>query len=195
MYKEPEIQNPISVNNQIQDLRNEINELKQKIDTSKSDDSINIICFSGEWDKLFAALSIASGALALGKEVHLFFTFWAISALQNENKTTNSKKTLTQKFMNRLLPCGAKNAPLSKHNMLGLGKLCIRRLMKQKGIENIDTIYRDVIELGAHIHICETSSQLFGINCEELIGSNSINRCGVATLISNSLKGKITLFI
>jgi len=68
-------------------------------------------------------------------------------------------------------------------------------MMKQKGIDNIDILYNNVLEMGAHIHVCETSAQLFGIDCKELKGSEFIDRCGVTTLLSNSLKGKITLFI
>lgn len=194
MFKE-ETAELLTVGNRIGKLEAELDLLKQKINKNETEDSINIICFSGEWDKLFASLSIANGALALGREVHLFFTFWAISALQNENKKDSSNKSFLQKTISRFLPCGYAKARLSRFNMLGLGKLCIKKIMKQTGIDNIDTLYNDVVELGAHIHVCETSAQLFGIDCKELKGSEIIDRCGVTTLLSNSLKGKITLFI
>jgi hypothetical protein len=67
-------------------LEKEIQALKSQLDLQKSENKVNIICFSREWDRLFAALSIASGALALGSEVHLFFTFWAVSALRDPDK-------------------------------------------------------------------------------------------------------------
>ena len=194
MFKE-EIKEITSVDTRISELEKKLGLLQQKIEKKENEDSINIICFSGEWDKLFASLSIANGALALNKEVHLFFTFWAISALQSEDKKNRLNKSFLQRMVNGMLPCGAVNARLSKLNFFGLGKLCIKRLMKQKNIDNIDVLYNTVLEMGAHIHVCETSAQLFGIDCQELKGNESIDRCGVTTLLSNSLKGKITLFI
>ena len=36
---------------------------------------LSIICFSGEFDKLVAAFTLATGASAVNYEVHVFFTF------------------------------------------------------------------------------------------------------------------------
>ena len=37
---------------------------------------LSIIAFSGDFDKLTATFTIATGAAAVGYEVNLFFTFW-----------------------------------------------------------------------------------------------------------------------
>ena len=63
-------------------LEEELGTLKGLVEKEKRDDLVSLICFSGEWDRLFAALTIAAGALAMGQKVHLFFTFWAVSALR-----------------------------------------------------------------------------------------------------------------
>ena len=71
----------------------------------------------------------------------------------------------------------------------------MKNLMKKKGIDDIDTLFRDVMELGAQLHVCETSTVLFGLDCEELQESDKINQCGVTTFLSHALKSKMTLFI
>jgi hypothetical protein len=87
-------------------LEKEIQALKSQLDLQKSENKVNIICFSREWDRLFAALSIASGALALGSEVHLFFTFWAVSALRDPDKKGKKGRALLQKVFGRIMPAG-----------------------------------------------------------------------------------------
>ena len=41
-----------------------------------SDKKLSIIAFSGDFDKLTAVFTLATGAAAVGYEVNLFFTFW-----------------------------------------------------------------------------------------------------------------------
>ena len=82
-------------------------------------DKATIIVHSGEMDKVYSALIVANGALAMGMEVSLFFTFWGLQRL---------KKGRLEK------------GPLSKMNMLGLGKWMIKRKMKQAGAASLETI-------------------------------------------------------
>jgi hypothetical protein len=45
-------------------------------------DKLSLVLYSGELDKVLAALTIATGAANLGTEVTIFFTFWATPALR-----------------------------------------------------------------------------------------------------------------
>ncbi len=45
-------------------------------DTPKK--KLSLIAFSGEFDKLTAVFTLATGAAAVGYEVNIFFTFWGI---------------------------------------------------------------------------------------------------------------------
>ncbi len=193
MFREEEV--TISVGDELQAMKEEIAELKKQVAKVKLNDDVNIICFSGDWDRLYAALTIASGALALGKPVHLFFTFWAVSALEKKTGNLNGDKSFLQKMFATMLPTGPRKLPLSRLNMLGIGKSCVKQVMKKTGIEDIDVLYKDVVELGAEIHVCETSTLLFGVKCEELLDAESIDRCGVTTFMANALKSNMTLFI
>jgi len=49
-----------------------------------------IILHSGSYDRIYHGLSIASIASALGREVKLFFTYWALEYLRREKSPTLS---------------------------------------------------------------------------------------------------------
>ena len=176
-------------------LEEEVNTLRGQLELRRQEERVSIICFSGEWDRLFAALSIAAGALAMGMEAHLFFTFWAVSALRGADQVDGNGKSFLQSMFSRMLPCGPGRAPLSKFNYGGLGKLMMRRVMKEGGVEDVDTLFDEVKELGAHIHLCDTTSELFGLTCDELNAGENVDQCGVATFLSLAMKSKVVLFI
>ena len=44
---------------------------------------LSMVVLSGDLDKVFAALIIATGAAASGMEVTMFYTFWGLKAIQN----------------------------------------------------------------------------------------------------------------
>ena len=74
-------------------------------------DRTTIVVQSGDMDKLYSALIIANGSLAMGMEVSLYFTFWGLE---------------------RLKKGGLERGPLSKMHLLGLGKWMVKRRMKVK---------------------------------------------------------------
>ncbi len=179
----------------INQLENKLNTLQKEVDKEKRNNEVNIICFSGNYDKLYAALTIANGSLAMGMNVHLFFTFWSVSALRCRDKTNPSSKTFLQKMFNGILPCGLSAMPLSRFNMLGVGKYFMRKVMKKKGMDDIEALYDDVKELGGQIHLCDSSTELFGLKAEELITGKDTDVCGAATFLNQAFKSKMVLYI
>jgi peroxiredoxin family protein len=125
----------------------------------------------------------------------MFFTFWSVAALRAPEKEDAAGKSFVQSMLGMMLPSGPHQAPLSKMNFMGLGKSMLKGLMDKKGVPDIDVLMKDAKELGAHLYLCETSSDLFGLKCEELAGGESLERCGVATFLSKALKSKVALFI
>jgi len=176
----------------IQALEEQLEEIRKH----QRDDMVSVICFSAEWDRLFAAFTIASGALAMGQEVHIFFTFWSVPVLREAGLVTAVQETdVSQTMLVKMLPGALSKARLSRFNFLGLGKVMLRRLMKKRGVEDIDALMREVRELGAHLHLCDTSSGLFGLSCTELTEGEPMDRCGVATFLNYALRSKTVLFI
>jgi len=124
--------------------------------------SVSIVCFSGEWDRLFAAFTIANGALALGQDVHMFFTFWGATVLRKKSVWSGLHRSWLQNLMGLLLPANVSRVPLSKMHFGGLGKWMMGILMKQKGVEDLPSLMEHARDLGAKFYCCDTSLDLFG---------------------------------
>jgi peroxiredoxin family protein len=133
-----------------------------------------IIVHSGDMDKVYSALILGNGALAMGMDVYLFFTFWGLQ---------------------RLKKGGLEKGPLSKMNMLGLGKWMIKRKMKQANVASLEKMFQDFKELGGHVLACDMTMDIMGVKKEDLRDDLISDYCGVGTYMDVAKDASVTLFI
>jgi peroxiredoxin family protein len=133
-----------------------------------------LIVHSGDLDKVYSALIIGNGALAMGMDVSMYFTFWGLMRL---------KKGELEK--------GA----LSRMNFLGLGKWMVRRKMKKARVRSLEGLMQDFIELGGKIFACDMTMEIMGIKKEDLRQDLISEYCAVGTYIKEAKESEITLFI
>jgi peroxiredoxin family protein len=133
-----------------------------------------LIVHSGDLDKVYSAFIIGLGALSMGMDVSMYFTFWGLERL---------KKGKLDK------------ASLSRMNMFGLGRWMIRRKMKQAGVASLDKMLKDFIELGGRILACDMTMEIMGVKKESLRDDVISNYCGVGTYIKEAMESDVTLFI
>jgi peroxiredoxin family protein len=157
-------------------------------------DQLSMVVFSGDMDKILAAMIIATGAAAYDMKVKLFFTFWAISALRDPKKNAKGK-SLMEKMFGMMLPKGAGKVKLSNMNMGGMGTSMIKGIMKKHNVASLEEMFRTAGEIGVEINICEMSMNLMGFKKEEMIDYPGMTICGVATFLSDAQESKIQLFI
>jgi peroxiredoxin family protein len=138
------------------------------------DKKATLIVHSGDLDKVYSAFIVGLGALSMGMEVSMYFTFWGLERL---------KKGKLDK------------APLSKMNMFGLGRWMIRRKMKQAGVASLDKMLKDFVELGGKILACDMTMEIMGVNKNNLRDDVISNYCGVGTYIKEAMESDVTLFI
>lgn len=151
-----------------------------------------MVVFDGELDKAIAAMIIAQGAAAQGKDVTLFFTFWGLNVLRKP-KAPKVKKNRIEKMFGLMMPKGARRLPLSKMNMLGIGPAMIKSIMKKKNVDDIETMIHKAQDAGVRFIACTMSMELMGIKKEELI--DGIEYAGVGTYIASNENAGTTLFI
>jgi len=178
------------------EFEKQLEELKKKVGKLEKGrkDKMTLVVFSGELDKLMAAMIIATGATAMDMEVKLFFTFWATAALRDPKKNVKGKNFMSKMF-GFMLPMGAKKVKLSKMHMAGMGKAMLEGLMKKKGVASLPELFKTAGELGVEINVCEMSMGLMGFKKEELIDYPKLNICGVGTFLADAEESKIQLFI
>ena len=106
-----------------------------------------IILHSGGFDKIMSAFIVGNGFLSMGIPVTIFFTFWGLDALRKK---------------------GLKKAPLSRMNMLGLGRLMILRRMKRHHVASLEELADSFKRLGGSIIACTMTMELMGIREQDL---------------------------
>jgi peroxiredoxin family protein len=158
------------------------------------ENKLAMVVFSGDLDKLLAAMVIATGAVAMGMEAVLFFTFWGTPVLRDKSKMIKGKD-LMGKMFGAMLPKGAKDVHPSKMKMAGLGTAMMKSLMKKKNIASLEEMFELAEELGVRIVICEMSMGLMGFTRKEIIPYKHLEYGGVARFLEEAGSSKVQLFI
>ncbi len=151
-----------------------------------------IIVFDGDMDKVLASFVIANGALAMGRPVTMFFTFWGLNALRR-SESVKVKKNFIEKMFGWMLPRGAGKLKLSKMNMGGMGTAMMKGIMKDKNIDSLETMMKKAMDNGVKIIACSMSMDVMGIRPEELIDGVEIG--GVGTYLGAAEESDVNLFI
>jgi peroxiredoxin family protein len=155
------------------------------------DDGVTIIVMSGDMDKVMAALNIAVGAAAAGKETSMFFTFWGLKAIQNGKLTG---KSFFGRMMGLLNRGGINRIGPSRFNMFGMGRWMFKQMMNAHKITPLPELLKTAIDLGVKLYPCEMSMQVMEIGKEHLIEGVQPS-CGVAAMLEMAFHSKATLFI
>ena len=137
-------------------------------------EKLTIVVHSGDMDKIYSALIIANGALSMGMEASLYFTFFGLQRLQKGS---------------------LEKGPLSKMHMLGIGKAMIKQRMNKTNLSSLERLMQDFKELGGKIIACDMTMENMGIKKEDL-REDLITECGaVRTYIKEARDSTINLFI
>ena len=155
-------------------------------------DDKTFVVFSNDLDRVLAAFVIANGAAALGKKVTMFFTFWGLTAIKKPNAPKVDKDMMANMF-GMMLPKSSMGLGLSKINFAGMGPKMMRKRMKDKNVDSIETMIQQAIKAGVKLIACQMSMDVMGVDASELIDGVSIG--GVATYLEAAEKSNVNLFI
>lgn len=178
-------------------LEKQVADLKAQLDglvKNSPEDKLSMIVFSGDLDKALASFIIATGAVAMGMDVVMFFTFWGTPILRNKDKNVGGKDFMGKMF-GTMLPKGIDQVKLSKMNMGGMGTAMMKSLMNKKNVASLDQMLEMAEELGVKIYVCEMSMDLMGFKREEMVDYKHMDFCGVAKFLEEAHGSRIQLFI
>ena len=151
-----------------------------------------LVVFSGDLDKAIASFIIANGAAAMGGKVTMFFTFWGINVLRKP-EPVKVKKNLIEALFGRMMPRGTKKLGLSKMNMAGMGPAMIRKIMKDKNVDSLESLMAQAQTNGVELVACQMSMDLLGLKIEELIDGVKVG--GVGYYLGDAEESAVNLFI
>jgi peroxiredoxin family protein len=158
-------------------------------DTTKK----TIIVFSGDFDRVMAALIIANGAAAMGDDVTLFFTFWGLNALRKMQKVQTNGKSTLQTMFGRMMPRGIAKLGMSKMNFGGMGVSMMNKVIKDEGAMTLPELLDSAIEQGVKMIACTMTMDLLGFKKDELL--DGVEYAGVAAYLAEADEANVNLFI
>lgn len=156
-----------------------------------SSKKLSLICFSGEFDKMVATFTLATGAAASGYEVNLFFTFWGYNAIKKYRGRGFQGKGLLARAFNFMMG-GVSNLPLSRLNMFGLGPVLMTYMMKKRHVATLDELIEAAIALNVNFYACEMSQVILGTTNNDYLNIKA--QLGVNKFLDLSKEGQV-LFI
>jgi len=174
----------------VQEKIKELEERLARVEANRS--NLTMVMFSGDFDKAMAALIIANGALAMGKDVTIFVTFWGLDVLKKPTMTGAGKNFL-EKMVTMMRPKGTAGLPTSKMNFAGIGPKLFHYMMGKKNVTSLQTLLDTAVEFGVRIVACQMSMDVMGIKKEDLIDGIEVG--GVAAFLGSSFNSNTTLFI
>jgi peroxiredoxin family protein len=158
----------------------------------KQTKKLSIIAFSGDFDKLTAVFTLATGAAAVGYEVNLFFTFWGLDAIKTKQGRSPVGKGFLPKVFGIMMG-GLKASPVSRLNFLGISPKIFRYLMRKNNVATLEELVEAAKQLGINFYACEMAMHVLGLQKSDFIPEIK-DVLGVASFLNLSEGGQ-TLFI
>ena len=97
------------------------------------------------------------------------------------------------KMFGMMLPSGSRELSLSKMNMMGIGSRMMRKIMRDKRIDSLESLIEQAKANGVEFIACQMSMDVMGITREELI--DGVNVGGVATYLERAEEANVNLFV
>ncbi|NLO25390.1 MAG: sulfide reductase [Clostridiales bacterium] len=154
---------------------------------------INLLLFSGDFDKIYAALLIANGARDMGMEVSIFFAFWGLLVVRDPEKLTGEGKSAYEKMFGAMTPKGPEDLGLSRMNMMGMGKSMMLEMMKDDNAPSLQRLLDGARKNKVKFYGCKLSTDVMGFKKEEMLPELEI--VDVKAYIEDAVNSDMQLFI
>jgi peroxiredoxin family protein len=154
---------------------------------------ILIICYSGELEKIWAAMILATTGAAMGAKVRVFLTFWGLQAFVKDEVRITGDNTM-QKMMSFMQRPGISHRKLSKMNFLGMGPWMMKKLAKQYNAASPKELLEIAQSMGVEFMPCQMTMEMFGLKKGDMIDGLG-EPVGAATVIALMQGGDAPLFI
>jgi peroxiredoxin family protein len=152
-----------------------------------------IIAYSGELEKTWASMIIASTAAAMDMEMSIFVTFWGLQAFVKDSKRITGRNWM-QKMMSFMQRPGISHRKLSKMNFMGMGPWMMFQLAKKYNVSKPKDLLDMCKELGVKLYPCQMTMDMYGLTRDDLIEGME-EPVGAATMLQLATEADSTMFI
>lgn len=151
-----------------------------------------LIAWSGDLDKVWPQMILATTAAAMGMQTTIFFTFWGLFSLVKENKRITGENWM-QKMVAMMDRPGMEHLKLGKMNFAGAGPAMMKKLAKDHQVASPGELLGMARELGVRLVPCQMTMDLLGLKREDMI--DGLDEPAGATAMLLEAQDAITLFI
>ncbi len=154
---------------------------------------IAIILFSGDLEKTWAAMILASTSASLGMPTKVFVTFWGLQTFVKPEKRIIGKNWM-QKALAALARPGIKHRKMSQLHFLGMGRWMMFKLAKQYGVSSPAELLEIAQMMGVEFVPCLMTMDMFGLTRDDLIDGLG-EPVGAASYLADVASGLAPIFI
>lgn len=156
-------------------------------------EKVTIVACSGDLDKAYPVLILATTAAASGKDVTIFFTFWGLFMVKKTDGRLIGKDWMTRllSFMHR---GGADRLKLSQYRMGGMGTWMMNQVFKKNKVAKLTELLEMAQDLGVKMIPCQMTMDAFGMTLDDMIPGLE-EPAGAATAIEIAAQSGINWFI
>ncbi len=156
------------------------------------DSKLVIFAWSGDLDRMWPTLILATTAAAMGWSVTVFFTFWGLFPLvRNDVRITG--ENWMQRMMSLMNRGGTDHLKLSKMNFAGAGPKMMRKLATEHKVAAPRELLETARDMGVHLIPCQMTMDLLGLKMSDLVEGTE-EPAGATTALLEA-DGATTLFI
>lgn len=168
----------------------------EELEESKTDEDrerkLVIFAWSGDLDRLWPTLILATTGAAMGMQTTVFFTFWGLFPLvKNDVRITGDN--WMQKMLSLVNRGGTERLKLSKLNMMGAGPSMLRKLARDHKVASPTELLEMARDMGVQLVPCQMTMDLLGLSREDLV--EGLEEPAGATTALLEAQDAVTLFI
>jgi peroxiredoxin family protein len=152
-----------------------------------------LIAASGDLDKAWPALILATTGAAYGMDVTVFFTFWGLGILKKEDAGITGDDW-RQKLLSVFHKGHPDNLGLSKLHFGGMGPRMMKGLADKHQVASVQELLELAGTMGVKLWPCQMTMDLMGIEQHHLIDDLD-DPAGAGSAISLMKQASISLFI
>jgi peroxiredoxin family protein len=154
---------------------------------------VTIVACSGDLDKAYPVLILATTAAASGKDVTIFFTFWGLFIIKKNDGKIIGKDWMT-KMLSWMHRGGTDRLKLSQYRMGGMGTWMMNQVFRKNKVARLSELLEMAKELGVKMVPCQMTMDAFGLSAADMIDGLE-PAAGAATAIEYASDAGINWFI
>ncbi len=162
------------------------------IEEEEKNRKLVIFAWSGDLDRMWPTLILATTSAAMGMQTTVFFTFWGLLPLvRNDVRITG--ENWMQKMLSLMNRGGTEHLKLTKMNFAGAGPAMMRKLARDHKVASPQELLELAQEMGVRLVPCQMTMDLLGLTREDLIDGAEAPAGATSALLD--AQDAITLFI